>query len=141
MERYSMLLGGKNKYHKNDHTIPSNLQIQCNPNETTHDIFYQTIQKFIWKHRRPRIAKAILRNKNQSGGITLPDFSNSTKPQSQDSMVLVPKQTHRPMSQNREPRNKPRHLRSINLYKRDKNTKWGKDNLQQVVLGKLDSFM
>ena len=34
----------------------------------------QKIYQFIQKHERPQITKAVLRKKNEAGGINLPDF-------------------------------------------------------------------
>ena len=74
MERYTMFLDWKNQHCENDYTTQSDLQIQCNPYEITHSIFTeleQKISQFVWKHRRPWIAKAILRMKNGAGGNRL----------------------------------------------------------------------
>ena len=45
-------------------------------------VFYTETSQFVWKYKKPRIAKAILRKKNGTGGMNLPDFNSTTKPQS-----------------------------------------------------------
>ena len=70
----------------------------------------QKISQFIRKHKRPQIAKAVLRKKNGARGINLPGFRLYHKASHQDSIVLAQKQNYRPMEQDRKPRNKPMHL-------------------------------
>ena len=42
MEIYTMFLDWTNQHCENDYTTQSNLQIQCNPYQTTNGIFHRT---------------------------------------------------------------------------------------------------
>ena len=146
MERYSIFLDWENQYCKNGHTTQSNLQIQCNPYQITHDIFHRTRTNNPKIHMEPQKTQNCQSNPEEQKPSRRP---NSLRPQAilqshshQDSVKLVPKQTDRPMEQKREPRDKPWHLWSINLWQRRQEHKMGKrQSFQQALLGNLDSCM
>ena len=146
MEQYSMFMSRKNQYCENDYTTKGNLQIQCDPYQITNGIFHRTRKKnsqFIWKHKWPWIAKAILRKKNGAGGINLPDIRLYYKATViRTAWYWYKKQKYRQMEQDRMPRKTPMHLWVPYFWqRRQEYTMVQRQPLQQMVLGKLDSYI
>ena len=67
----------KNQYCENEYTTKHSLEIQCDPYQTTNDIFHKTRTKKVtirMKKQKILNSKTVLRKKNGAGGINLPDF-------------------------------------------------------------------
>jgi hypothetical protein len=132
MDRSPMLMDWQSQNCDNGYITKSNLHVQCNPHQNSNDIHYRYLKlnpKFIWKHKRLQIAKAILNKKSNAGGISILNFKLYYRAIAIKTWHWHKHRHEDQWNRTEDPDMSPRSYIHLIFDKGAQNTQWRKDSL------------